>query len=165
MEVYKSLPEGTLAEIIDNQLYMSPSLAFNHQDVLIEIASQLRAKLRQSGAKIAVAPFDVSLDETMNAVYPDIVVIWKTNPGILHLHGHFHGVPDLLVEILSPGNRDHDLVRKKELYQRFGVKEYWIVDPESKKVTVFEWVAERYVAAGEHVGVVKSKLFPESVSF
>jgi Uma2 family endonuclease len=165
MEVYKSLPEGTLAELIDNQLYMSPSPAFNHQDILIEIASQLRSKLRQAGAKIAVAPFDIYLDETMNAVQPDIVVILKDNTGTLNLRGHFHGVPDIVAEILSPHNREHDLVRKKELYRRFGVKEYWIIDPESKKVTVLEWIAGKYIAAVEQVGSVKSKFFPESLTF
>ena len=134
MEVFKMLPEGTLAEVIDNQLYMSPSPVFNHQDILMEIASQLRSALK-SKARIAISPFDVYLDEISNAVQPDIVVILNENPG--KLKRHFHGVPDLLVEILSPGNRDHDTVVKKNLYEKFGVREYWIVDPESKHVDIY----------------------------
>ncbi|MEX2232709.1 MAG: Uma2 family endonuclease [Cyclobacteriaceae bacterium] len=132
MEVYKSLPEGTLAEVIDNQIYMSPSPVFDHQDILIEIASQLRIKIKEKGGKIAIAPFDVYLDETRNAVQPDIVVILNSNRGNLNLKGHFHGVPYLLVEILSPANKDYDLVKKKELYERFGVQEYWIIDPDTR---------------------------------
>src|SRR5688500_9436555 len=120
MEVYKILPEGTLAEVIDNQIYMSPSPAFDHQDILIEIAAQLRSKLKNE-AKVSVAPFDVYLDESRNAVQPDIVIILNSNKGILNRKGHFHGVPDIVVEILSPENRDYDLIRKKDLYQKFGI--------------------------------------------
>jgi Uma2 family endonuclease len=165
MEVFKSLPAGTLAEIIDNQLYMSPSPAFNHQEVLIEIASQLRAILKRSGGKVAVAPFDVYLDEMTNAVQPDIVIILNGNKGVLNFRGHFHGVPDILVEVLSPNNRDHDLVRKKELYRRFGVREYWTIDPETRKATIFEWINDRYVVASKATGIIESHLINESVSF
>ncbi len=165
MELYKSLPEGTLAELIDNQIYMSPSPVFNHQDVLIEIASQLRAKLKNSGAKIAIAPFDVYLDETANAVQPDIVLILNDNKGTLNYNGHFHGTPDILVEILSPNNRDHDLIRKKELYRRVGVKEYWIVDPETRRSTVLEWVNQAYMPAAEDIGVIRSRLLDMTIVF
>jgi Uma2 family endonuclease len=165
MEVFKSLPEGTLAEIIDNQIYMSPSPVFNHQDVLIEIASQLRDKLKKSGGKVAIAPFEVYLDESSNAVQPDIVVILNTNKGTLNYKGHYHGVPDILIEILSPNNRDHDLIRKKDLYERFGVREYWIVDPESKLSTVFEFINKGYKLVAEDIGVIKSKLLETSVVF
>jgi Uma2 family endonuclease len=72
-----------------------------------------------------------------NAVQPDIIVVLKKNEKIINKRGHIHGVPDLLVEILSEGNEEHDLVRKKKLYERFGVKEYWVIDPESKVDTVF----------------------------
>src|SRR5436190_4211357 len=92
MEVYKSLPEGTLAELINNVIYMSPSPVFNHQDILLEIASQFRDQLKSKKlGKVAVAPFDVYLDEKSNAVQPDIVVILSANKGELNDNGHFHG--------------------------------------------------------------------------
>ncbi len=65
-------------------------------------------------------PFDVYLDEEYTAVQPEIIVILKENEGIIN--NHTYGVPDILIEVLSEGNRDHDLVTKKELYQKFGVK-------------------------------------------
>jgi len=164
MEVYKNLPEGTLAEIIENQIYMSPSPAFDHQDILLEIAGLLRTHLKGL-AKVAVSPFDIYLDEVSNAVQPDIVVILNANKGILHRKGHFHGVPDLLVEILSPGNRDYDLIKKKELYQKFGVSEYWIIDPDTKLARGFELNNKTYQLISEEAGLLKSKLLQLTITF
>ncbi len=104
MEVFDMLPEGTLAELIDNRLYMSPSPIYFHQSTLAEIAFQLSSILKEKG-KVVIAPFDVKLDKTKNAVQPDIVVILKTNPNQINKEGKYFGVPDLLVEILSPGNK------------------------------------------------------------
>jgi Uma2 family endonuclease len=164
MEVYKTLPEGTLAEVIDNQIYMSLSPVFNHQDVLIEIAAQLRTMLKGK-ASVSIAPFDVLLDEVSNAVQPDIVIILNNNKGTLNRKGHFHGVPDVVVEILSPGNRDYDLVRKKELYQKFGVSEYWIVDPDKRSALIFVLENNRYTKVAEEIGVINTKFLQLSITF
>jgi Uma2 family endonuclease len=164
MEVFKTLPEGTLAELIDNQLYMSPSPAFNHQDILIDIASQLRTKLHGAG-RISIALFDVYLDESSNAVQPDIVIILNSNKGILNRKGHFHGVPDVVVEILSPSNRDYDLIKKKALYERFRIPEYWIIDPDSKSAMVFVLEQNQYRLAADEAGQIKSPLLQASFSF
>lgn len=130
MEVYKNLPEGTLAELIDNVIYMSPSPVKNHQQVLQTIFRRLSESIEDSGrGEIIIAPFDVYLDSTSNAVQPDISIILKGNNGYSKPNGHFHGAPDIIIEILSSGNKEYDLVKKKDLYERFGVKEYWIVDP------------------------------------
>ena len=165
MEVYKSLPEGTLAEVIDNQIYMSPSPVFNHQDILIEIASQLRINIKKIGGKIAIAPFDVYLDETRNAVQPDIVVILNSNKGTLNQKGHFHGVPDLLVEILSPVNKEYDLIRKKDLYENFGVREYWIIDPDTRLAMVFMLENGKYKLIQEDLATIKSILLDYTFTF
>jgi Uma2 family endonuclease len=164
MEVYKMLPEGTLAEVIENQIYMSPSPSFDHQDILIEIASQLRNHLK-GRAKVAVAPFDIYLDESKNAVQPDIVVILNSSKGILNRKGHFHGVPEFVIEILSQGNRDYDLIRKKDLYQKFGVQEYWIVDPDTKLAMGFVLENNQYALKGEEIGTINSELIGLRVSF
>lgn len=165
MEVFRSLPEGTLAEVINNQIYMSPSPVYNHQEVLLSIASQLRAHCATLGGRVVIAPFDVYLDETSNAVQPDIVVILSDNRGILNNSGHFHGVPDLVVEILSPHNRDHDLVRKKGLYEKFGIKEYWIVDPEDKSTFVYQLTEKSYELRIRDIGRINSTLLSISFDF
>ena len=164
MEVYKNLPEGTLAELIDNVIYMSPSPVYNHQEVLLEIATQLKQALSVTG-KVITAPFDIYLNETSNAVQPDIVVILNANKGDLIPTGYFHGVPDVIVEILSPGNKEYDLVKKKELYERFGVKEYWIVDPQTKETLGYLLKDSQYVKQGEGKGNITFNLLKLTVSF
>jgi Uma2 family endonuclease len=164
MEVYKNLPEGTLAELIDNVIYMSPSPVYKHQEVLLEISSQLKQHLKDRG-KVVIAPFDIYLNETSNAVQPDIVLILNSNNGILKPNGHFHGIPDIIIEILSPGNQDHDLVKKKELYERFGVKEYWIVDPQTKETLGYTLKDSKYLQIDKTQGNIPFRLLHLPIVF
>ncbi len=166
MEVYKNLPEGTLAELIENVIYMSPSPVANHQKVLQSIFRRLSEAVEDPGrGEVFVSAFDVYLDEFSNAVQPDVLVILKGNTGQLNPNGHFHGVPDFIVEILSPGNKNHDLVKKKELYERFGVKEYWVVDPQTKEAQGFQLRDKTYQMLFEGTANIQSALLNLSFSF
>jgi Uma2 family endonuclease len=145
MEVFDMLPEGTLAELINNRLYMSPAPLSSHQKVLFKIAERLVTHVESKLAgEVIIAPFDVRLDETRNAVQPDVTLILKSNPNQI-INGRYSGVPELVVEVLSPGNKDHDLITKKDLYEKFGVKEYWIVDPETKLALGFSLVENKFI--------------------
>lgn len=166
MEVYKNLPEGTLAELIDNTIYMSPSPITKHQLVLNKINNILFNQFESNqNATLFIAPFDVYLDEQSNAVQPDIVVVLRENQNIIEPNGHIHGVPDLLVEILSPGNKEYDLIKKKDLYERFGVKEYWIVDPDTKLALCYELKKDKYVKVGEEISFIQSPLLKTVIRF
>jgi Uma2 family endonuclease len=166
MEVYKNLPEGTLAELIDNVIYMSPSPVTNHQKVLQLIFRRLSEGIEDQGkGEVIIAPFDVYLDESSNAVQPDVVVILNNNAGELNPNGHFHGVPDFIVEVLSPGNKDHDLIKKKGLYERFGVKEYWVVDPQTKQTRGFQLSHGIYQLLFDGTGCIQSTLLNLSFNF
>jgi Uma2 family endonuclease len=166
MEIYRMLPEGTLAEIINNQIIMSPSPFSKHQKVLNRINNRLYNYFEASSlAEIFTAPLDVYLDETSNAVQPDIIVVLKENLGIIKEHGHIHGVPDLLVEILSPGNKEYDLIKKKDLYESFGVKEYWIVDPETRLALGYKLHDGKYQNISEEIGVINSCLIDTRIEF
>ncbi len=166
MEVFQGLPEGTLAELIDNQIYMSPSPIFKHRKILQILFRKLsNVIIDQNNGEVLMAPFDVYLDETSNAVQPDIVVVLEQNLSIIDENGHIHGVPDLLVEVLSPGNKDHDLIRKKDLYERFGVKEYWIADPDTNLVLGYQLVNKLYEKIHEEIGTFQSPLLDLSFSF
>jgi Uma2 family endonuclease len=166
MEVYKNLPEGTLAELIDNTLYMSPSPISKHQLVLNKINNILFNEFEKSqNATLFIAPFDVYLDEKSNAVQPDIVIVLDENKNIIDPNGHIHGVPDLLVEILYPGNKEYDLIKKKDLYERFGVKEYWIVDPDTKLALCYELKKDKYVKTGEEISFIQSPLLKIDIRF
>lgn len=166
MEVYKSLPEGTLAELIGNTLYMSPSPIYNHQIAVGEIFRKLCSEIvDKKKGKVITSPFDVYLDEVSNAVQPDIIIVLNRNIAIIDPEGHIHGSPDILVEVLSPGNREHDQVTKKALYERFGVKEYWVVDPDNKSAIVYGLTDNRYALLGEKLGCIKSRLLNTSIQF
>jgi Uma2 family endonuclease len=163
MEVFDMLPEGTLAELIDNQLYMAPSPIYDHQDTLGEIYVQLRKFLSGKGV-VVMAPFDVKLDPTRNAVQPDLTVILNSNPNQIK-EGRYFGTPDFIVEILSPGNKDHDLITKKDLYEKFGVKEYWVIDPETKLALGFSYQDSRLGKFSEMIAKIQSRLLQAEFNF
>ena len=113
---------------------MAPAPKWEHQGVSREIAGQLFNFLKGKPCKMFTAPFDVRLnadDEDDIVVQPDIVVICDRSK----LSGTgCVGVPDMVLEILSPSTARHDRIIKLEIYQRAGVREYWIVDPDTKTV-------------------------------
>ncbi len=158
MEVFQMLPEGTLAELINGTIYMSPAPSTNHQRILGFIYKQLSDYVDQySLGEVFFAPCDVYLDERANAVQPDIIFISTKKNAIVEKSG-IHGVPDLLIEVLSPGNSEHDTVIKKELYQKFGVQEYWIVNPETKETIGYSLKDNTYILLGQFTGKIHSEL-------
>lgn len=165
MDDYRSLPETTRAELINNVLHEPPAPLYGHQNTLMEIAYQLRSYTQGDPSKgtLVIAPFDVYLDELSNAVQPDIILILPGNKG--HLGGHFHGVPDFIVEIISPGNRHHDLKTKLELYERFGVQEYWIVDPQTDEAQGFKLFRRKFRSLGKQKGSIQSPLLRTHLVF
>jgi Uma2 family endonuclease len=164
MEVYKMLPEGTLAELIDGILYMSPSPIDSHQRVVTRLLGQIHFFVDQHNlGEVFTAPFDVYLDEHSNVVQPDIIFIAKENLSIVR--GHVHGVPDLIVEILSEGNPQHDTVRKKNLYEKAGVKEYWIIHPTTRTVTGYQLREESFKELEPTRGKINSQLLNPTFTF
>lgn len=165
MEVYRMLPEGTLAELINGVIYMSPAPKPHHQRISRLLILLLSEFIEQKKlGEIFNAPIDVFLGDDQNAVQPDLVFISSTNSHIVK-ETAIEGVPDLLVEILSPGNDQHDLVKKKDLYQAFGVREYWIVDPDTKKTLVYELRGKVYRLVSEQSGKIVSPLFQHTFEF
>ncbi|MCU0419382.1 MAG: Uma2 family endonuclease [Cyclobacteriaceae bacterium] len=163
MEVFEMLPEGTLAEVIEGQFFISPAPSFQHQDTLLEIASQLRTLIRAHGHRVIVAPFDVYLDKNENVVQPDICVILKSNRGILGQS--FKGIPDLIVEISSHSNSEPDLTLKRKLYQKVGVQEYWIVNPETKEVIGYQQKEGVFGKKTSSIATIQSFLLDVIITF
>jgi Uma2 family endonuclease len=157
MEVYKMLPEGTLAEIINGSIQMSPAPTPSHQSIVRELAYAILNYIKQhrKSDHIFFAPCDVFLDEQLNAVQPDIIFISAAKNSIIRDEA-IHGVPDLIIEVLSPGNSYHDLVTKKDLYQKFGVQEYWVVTPETKETIGFILKTGSYSESGRYKGKIHS---------
>ncbi len=134
-----TLPDGERAELIDGRLYAMAPPNFIHQKLISEFTQLIGAFIKKHGGRCEIipAPFAVNLDaEDTNWVEPDISVICDlsklTDKGCI-------GAPDFIIEIVSPSSRKHDYSRKNALYSDAGVREYWIVDPEKERVTVYHY--------------------------
>src|SRR3972149_6548820 len=157
---YLLLPEDKHYELIEGELIMVPSPGFKHQEILLTLAQVLSKFVKENNlGKIIIAPFDVVLAST-DVVQPDILFISRERFSII-TEANIQGPPDLGVEILS-SNLEKDQVIKRKLYAKFGVKEYWIVDPEGKNVEVMELEEKgfRTVAIFKSNDVLTSKTFP-----
>lgn len=123
-------------EIIMGRHYVSPSPDYGHQVVSAALHHQLMRRVTDAGRGVVLAaPMDVHLAPG-TVVQPDLVVVLQGNSGVLGAK-KITGVPDLLVEILSPSTRRRDLRLKRRQYEAAGVQEYWIVDREARKVAQF----------------------------
>lgn len=130
-----TLPDdGRRYEIIDGVLYEMPSPRSVHAFTIALIVVKLYPILAQLGGRIASAPLDVFFAGA-NPVQPDVVAILPSGAARVVERG-VEGAPDLVIEVLSPSNRDHDLLTKRGLYARGGVREYWIIDPEARTVEI-----------------------------
>lgn len=133
----EALPEGKRAELIDGEMFMMASPMFTHQDLLMWISVRIAQYIAEKGGpcEVVPAPFAVYIaNDEHNYVEPDVVVICDRDK--LDERG-CHGAPDWAVEIVSPSSKYMDYVRKLALYQRTGVREYWLVDPIRKCITVY----------------------------
>ncbi len=130
-----ALPDdGRRYEIIEGELYEMPAPNLVHATVVANLIAMLIPLVTRFGGRWYTAPLDVFF-QGANPVQPDIVVILPGWSGTLPLRGP-EGAPDLLVEVLSPSNRGHDLLLKRALYARAGVREYWLVDPEGRTIEI-----------------------------
>ncbi len=136
LEQYEALPENVRAEVYDGQIYYMASPSQIHQSILLELSTLINTyiKSKKGECKVFPAPFDVKLsDRPLTIVQPDIMIVCDKDK----LDGkRCNSAPDFIIEIISPGNPADDYIRKLYYYKNFGVREYWIVDPRRKTVTV-----------------------------
>ena len=140
---YKTFPDndGIRKEIIEGELFMTPAPSIKHQIVSQHLFVILYNYIKKNGfGKIFYAPCDIVFSD-INIVQPDLIFISKKNYEIL-TDLNIKGAPDLLIEILSPSTKENDRIFKKQIYEKFGVKEYWIVDPENESVEI--WILKNH---------------------
>jgi Uma2 family endonuclease len=126
---YCLLPEdGKRYEIIEGELYVTPSPFWPHQRFVTNLAYYLMdyVKERRTG-EVLVAPFDVVFSE-FDVVEPDILYVSRERASVL-TEKNVQGAPDLVIEVLSKSTESRDRTTKLKLYARHGVREYWIIDP------------------------------------
>jgi Uma2 family endonuclease len=148
-EDYLQFPDdGKRHEIIEGDHYMTPAPRRKHQRASgrLFVALSSFAAARRLG-EVFAAPFDVVLSDE-NVVQPDLLFVSTARAAIV-TEDNIQGAPDLIVEILSESSRKKDEVTKRKLYERFGVQEYWIVDPELEIVKIFKLTQHGYGRASE----------------
>ncbi len=133
---YEALPENIRAEVFDGQISYMASPSQDHQIISMELSTLLNTYLKSKNGSCRVfhAPFDVKLnDKPLTIVQPDLMIICDKNK----LDGkRCNGAPDFIIEIVSPSNPSDDYIRKLYYYKNYGVREYWIIDPQRKNITV-----------------------------
>ncbi|MCI8352777.1 MAG: Uma2 family endonuclease [Clostridia bacterium] len=132
--------DGKRYEIINGVLYEMSSPSVNHQDIVGELYVQLHNYLKGEKCKVFISPLDVCLSgakepkKEYNIVEPDIIVVCDekkiTDKCIM-------GAPDMVIEVVSKYSRKHDTFIKFNLYQNYGVKEYWIIDAEAETISQY----------------------------
>lgn len=147
---YLSWPDDERWEIIEGVAYdMSPAPSTEHQGISFKLSGILYAFLKDKKRKAFAAPFDVRLAETKDepdeeiktVVQPDIVVVCDQDK--LDKRGCL-GAPDITIEILSPSTSYKDQTEKLLLYEKHGIKEYWIVNPDAKYVMIYRFEGVKY---------------------
>jgi len=143
-EDYLKTPDDKRYELIEGELLMTPSPITNHQRISGRIEFALRKFVSENDlGEVFDAPYDVYLDDE-NVVQPDMMFISKGRSKIIG-EKNLQGAPDLVVEILSESTAYRDLIQKKKLYAKFGVKEYWIVVPEEKTIDIYNLKDKAYI--------------------
>lgn len=139
---YLQWPDETRYELIDGEAFlMSPAPLVEHQEIAGEVFRQLANQLDGKPCRPYIAPVDVRLPRADEAdaaidtvVQPDVLVV--CDPGKVDRRG-VRGAPDWLLEVLSPSTAAHDQIAKRRTYERAGVREYWLVHPGDRTLTVY----------------------------
>jgi Uma2 family endonuclease len=136
LEDFLALPESVLpTEYINGEIIMAPTPTVAHQSILREIFRPLDEFVREHGrGSVFFSPLDVILPGG-EVVQPDLFFLTTEETARARSAKRVHDVPSFVIEILSPGSVKHDAITKRNLYELSGVREYWIVDPETRAVS------------------------------
>jgi Uma2 family endonuclease len=159
---FARLPEGTRCQLIEGEIIMAPSPVRFHQRIQMKLSALLEEFVESRNlGEVYPAPFDVYLTRK-DAYQPDLLFVSNERLHLLANDG-MHGAPDIVVEILSPSTAYHDLRRKKDVYEKTGVQEYWVIDPIDKTFECFVHMEGRFqtVFMGKKQGQFCSGVLPE----
>lgn len=148
-------------ELIDGEVFLLASPSYAHQAAVSEINGRFYNWFKGKKCRSLTSPFDVTLIKRSgkSVVQPDIVVICDTEK--IDKRGKYKGVPALVVEVLSPSSKFHDMVRKMALYTQTGIKEFWTVDTDKKELIIYNFKNKDVSGVSVFKGkdVVKSNVF------
>jgi Uma2 family endonuclease len=132
-------------ELFEGEIMKRVAPSLMHQRISRKLLGKLDAFIEEKNlGEIFSAPVDLNLDE-YNAFQPDLAFISNERSFLIEDGYYIHGAPDLVVEIISPGSIKKDRVIKKDLCERFAIREYWLVDPLNKSIEIYTMQADKYV--------------------
>ncbi len=156
---YVMIDDDNRYEVFHGELRMVPAPSTDHQGIFGNLGFLIWKFVKEKRlGTVFLAPVDVVFDD--DEVYqPDVVFIKGERRNIIKKNA-IHGVPDLVVEIISPSSTFYDTVEKKEVYRKYGVQEYWVVFPSEKAIEVLTLEKQGYQESckARKRGIVKSKL-------
>ncbi len=146
---YRKLPnDGKRYEIIEGELFMTPAPSTRHQRILGKLYKLISNYVEEKDlGEVLMAPVDVVLS-MMDVVQPDLIYVSKDRENIT-TKKNIVAAPDLVIEILSENTAPIDQNRKKTLYEKYGVKEYWIVDPDENYITQYSLQEDAFALHAE----------------
>ncbi|KQS33729.1 Uma2 family endonuclease [Dyadobacter sp. Leaf189] len=151
-----------LTQIINGEEVMSPSPKLSHHRVSRKLLHALTTYVEDNDlGEVFTAPLDTILEEKFNVLQPDILFVAKEQADIMQ--DWVRGAPAMALEIVSKGSYRIDTVIKKEIYERYGVKEYWIVFPEKALIEVYTLHLGKYLLHGSFSGeqLIQTPVFPD----
>ena len=159
-EDYLLLPDdGQRHEIIDGEHYVNPAPNTKHQETVMNLILSIAVFVRQKHlGRVYVAPCDVVLS-TVDILQPDLMFISNEREDLI-TRANVQGAPNLVVEVLSPSTRTVDATLKLQRYDRFGVDECWLVDPDEQSVTIYRRRGERLEREESSADAIESPLLP-----
>ena len=131
----EQLPAESRYELRNHYLIEMPSPKPKHQRIVTNVYDSLKPRTKSEFGQLFIAPLDIVFDEG-DSVQPDLIFISQANKHIIK-ESHIGGVPDLLVEVVSKGSVARDYIEKKNDFEKFGVKEYWIIDSLNETIWVY----------------------------
>lgn len=159
------IPEGEelfIFELINGMIAKRGAPSLKHQNAVTVLLTRLQIFVSEKKlGKVFVAPLDVYFDDG-NCFQPDICYISNERSFLLENGEYINGAPDLVVEVISPGTSKNDRVTKKAIYEKYAVKEYWLIDPIYRTVEIFVMKDNslQLNAIQENIGKVESVLLP-----
>jgi Uma2 family endonuclease len=157
----KKFPEDEKWELINGVPYLQAQPTTEHQEIAAELITQIRTYLRGKPCRVIPEPavwLNEMTDSARDYVVPDIAIV--CNPNKIVIEG-ITGAPDMIIEIVSPSNAYMDRNKKLRAYRLAGVKEYWIVEPEGKYISVFTLINDFYQIDTFSEGKVKVGIFQD----
>ena len=158
---YLAIDDGNRYEIIEGVLFLTPSPGIIHQHVVSKIETVIRDFVEKTNlGMVLIAPLDVVLDKSM-VLQPDVLFVSRERYHIITA-SCLKGGPDLVVEVISPSSGVRDRIKKSKIYRRYGVKEYWLVDPGARTVEVLAEGERGWFVAGayDEEEILTSPLLP-----